>query len=582
MGRKPRTIYGQWIVLFMAMSLWIMPGMSTAQDICGGVQTNLIAGRGIAAGTVDISHDHETLQITIATEGWAIIRSQVHIAKTREDIPQTRFLHIPRVGRFDYTHKHTEPVFTDDYTINLEELGLNAGGPDCIDDTIAICVHALVVPTHWSTRWKFPRSAWAEGLSFSKWGRSMYVEYDVTCCEEDLPVIDVFPLSHDFGAPYIGCEAEKPYTISNEGTGDLVINGFDFASPSVEFSFDADEGANGPLPWTLHPQEEVDVYIRFLPEDEFANSAYLTILSNDPVHPECTVEASGVGSMYGINVDEFEVTQKGVVDILFTLDRSGSMSDDNALVVANFGTFINELVSLNVDYHVAVAVEDDGCVLGSDAYIDNTFSPSDAESTFETMADIYLTLGTYGANTERGFSLAEAALKSANIGSGGCNEGMYREGATLSIVHVSDEPEQSVNPYTYYVSLFQGMKSDPDDVIINAVAGDYPDGCGSAGPGTGYYEATVATGGLFLSICADDWGSHLTQLAQGSVIQHDSFELTQLPVPETIRVRVDGITTTTGWQYDPAINSIVFDRDHIPSSGSWLEVEYHLMPDCES
>ncbi len=73
-------------------------------------------------------------------------------------------------------------------------------------------------------------------------------------------------------------------------------------------------------------------------------------------------------------------------------------------------------------------------------------------------------------------------------------------------MHVSDEPEQSVNPYTYYVSLFQGMKADPDDVVIHAVAGDYPGGCGSASAGTGYYEATVATGGVFLSICASRLG----------------------------------------------------------------------------
>ena len=150
-------------------------------------------------------------------------------------------------------------------------------------------------------------------------------------------------------------------------------------------------------------------------------------------------------------------------------------------------------------------------------------------------------------------------------------------------MHVSDEPEQSVNLWPYYVSLFQGMKDDPDDVVIHAVAGDYPGGCGSASAGTGYYEATVATGGLFLSICATDWGSHLQEIAQASAGQlNDSFELTQLPVPETIEVQVDGIRTTTGWQYDAATNAVVFDRDHIPAGGSTVEVEYKLMPDCEA
>ena len=396
------------------------------------------------------------------------------------------------------------------------------------------------------------------------------------------PVIEVDPESHDFGAPYIGCQLDQPYTVMNIGNADLEVDDFEFATGSTDFSFDSNPGVNGDLPFFLSPGLGTDVYVNYMGLDEFADTAFLTVESNDPWRPEVLVTAEGAASLYGKNLDVFEQAMKSSTDIIFTLDRSGSMYDDNALVVANFGTFINTMAGLDADYHVAVVVEDDGCVLGSDPYIDNTFSSSNAESTFETQADIYITLGHYGSNTERGFSLAEAGLKSANIGSGGCNEGMYREDAFLSLVHVSDEPEQSVNPYTYYVSLFQSMKSDPDDVVINAVAGDYPGGCGSASPGTGYYEGTVATGGLFLSICATDWGSHLESLAEGSVSINDSFELTQLPVPETIEVTVDGIRTTTGWEYDATINSIVFERDHIPAGGSTIEVEYHLMPDCES
>ena len=33
---------------------------------------------------------------------------------------------------------------------------------------------------------------------------------------------------------------------------------------------------------------------------------------------------------------------------------------------------------------------------------------------------------------------------------------------------------------------------------------------------------------------------------------------------------------------DASINSVVFDRDHRPFPGSTVEIEYHLMPDCES
>ena len=45
--------------------------------------------------------------------------------------------------------------------------------------------------------------------------------------------------------------------------------------------------------------------------------------------------------------------------------------------------------------------------------------------------------------------------------------------------------------------LFQGLKTNPDDVVFHAIGGDYPSGCGGNDAYTGMYEASVATGGLF-------------------------------------------------------------------------------------
>lgn len=393
------------------------------------------------------------------------------------------------------------------------------------------------------------------------------------------PIIDVDPDSHDFGSPYIGCELEQPYTVSNVGTAELLVDDFQFATASRDFGFDADPSSNGSLPLSIAPTDSVEVFIDYQGLDQFADQAYLTVNSNDPYTPEVLVTATASSTLFGKNLDVYEQAVKPSTDIIFTMDRSGSMSDNNAQVVANFDTFLTTLVGLDADYHVAVVVEDSGCVIGT-PYIDQTFSASAAFSAFETMAAVG---GSSGYPfTEAGFTIAETALQSSLISPGGCNYGLYREDATLSLVHVSDEPEQSLNPWGFYVALFQSMKADPDDVIINAVAGDYPGGCSGADAGTGYYEATVATGGLFLSICATDWGSHLESLAEGSITIKKSFVLSQLPVPETIVVMVDGYETTTGWEYDQVNQAVVFERDHIPAGGSTIEIEYHVMPDCES
>lgn len=391
------------------------------------------------------------------------------------------------------------------------------------------------------------------------------------------PVIDVSPAEFDFGTLYIGCDAMQAFTISNVGNASLDVTGFDFNTGSADFDFDDAEDLNGDLPWPLDAGDSVEVYVNYEPFDEYDDLAYLMVESTDPYTPEVMSIIDGVGELYGENLDVFEQPIKGETDIIFAVDRSCSMYDDITNVQNNFDTFVTTLSGLDADYQVAATVEDSGCINGSDLFIDNTFSASDASDTITTMINLG---GSYGSNTERGFMLLEANL--AETSSGGCNEGLVREDASLNLVMVSDEPEQSVNNYSYYVSLFQSLKDNPDDVVIHAIGGDYPGGCGSASAYTGAYEATVATGGLFLSICATDWGSHLEELAEGSATDLSSFELTDWPVEETIVVKIDGVTTTIGWEYNPTDNAIDFDEGYVPEGGSTIEVEYALFGDCDT
>jgi hypothetical protein len=393
------------------------------------------------------------------------------------------------------------------------------------------------------------------------------------------PVIEVSPTSYDFGTIWVGCENELALTISNIGNADLVVDGYTYNSANTDLLFSGIDDVNGDAEGlvTLGPSETEEVYVSYLPMDEYADVAYLVVSSNDPFNPTVQVSQQGSAAFYGHNLDVFEQPIRGASDIIFALDKSGSMSDDLSNVIANFGVFVEAMVNEDSDFHVAATVNTDGCIVGSDLWIDNSFTESEAVDTINTMVNLG---GSYSANTERAFMLLEPCL--AETSSGGCNEGLVREDGKLNLIGVSDEPEQSVNPWSYYVTLFQSYKDDPDDVVFHAVGGDYPSGCGSAAAYTGAYEATVATGGIFLSICATDWSSHLTALAEASAETLDTFQLTADPVPETIEVRVDGVTSVLGWSYDTGQNAIVFETDYIPEGGSTIEVEYALMGDCEA
>lgn len=404
------------------------------------------------------------------------------------------------------------------------------------------------------------------------------------------PVIEVTPEVYDFGEPWVGCDALTEISISNIGNATLVVEGFEYSTGSVDLDFDpygetevlGKDGKtylqyeNGELPWSMAPEDDpYKVWVSYYPLDEVQDIGYLKVNSNDPLFPVVQATQEGSAVIYGYNTDVYEQPLNGPVDILFAVDKSGSMDDDIENVRQNFQLFAETLGSLDSDYHVAVVTDDSGCFAGSVNYIDKEMSTSAQQAAFDDMIS-----GPYGTYTEAPFQLMQNAL--AQVGTGACNEGFYRDHATLSLVSVSDEHEQSPNSYEFYVDTFRSLKADDDDVIMHAIAGDMPSGCGGNEPGTGHYEATLETGGVFLSICATDFGSHLQAIAEGSVSENRSFELTQEPVPETIEVDVNGVPTTDGWEYSgyDEGNRVQFNNNSIPEPGSTIEITYVIKPDC--
>ena len=77
-------------------------------------------------------------------------------------------------------------------------------------------------------------------------------------------------------------------------------------------------------------------------------------------------------------------------------------------------------------------------------------------------------------------------------------------------------------------------------------------------------------------------GERLEALAQSAADTTSSFALSQHPVPDTIRVEIDGISSTVGWTYSPTGNTIDFDSDYVPEGGSSVRIEYVLHGECDA
>jgi hypothetical protein len=384
------------------------------------------------------------------------------------------------------------------------------------------------------------------------------------------PKIEVSPEVYDFGTNYIGCEAQLPIEIKNTGNADLEITDLAYISASNDLGADTNEVNNGELPWTIPPSGTMTVYVAYNPMDDIEDDGYLQIDSNDPTRPQVQAVQTGLGAVYDTNIDSYEQPIKGSSDILFIIDNSCSMGDEQANLQANFDYFSQEIGAMDLDFQMAIITTDNPSFRGDIM----TKDTNNLEGEFVAQSSV----GTGGSGTEMPTEMAYQSTQ--NGGDAGPGSAFLRDDAMLSMIFVSDEPDSSPSNWASYLSYFQSIKSTSDDYIAHAISGDYPSGCGGASYTNNVYELTVATGGLFLSVCATDWSSHLEVLAEGSAADLSSFELTEWPVPETIVVRLDGVTTTTGWTYVGPDNAVDFEESAIPEGGTTIEIEYDVAGGC--
>jgi Mg-chelatase subunit ChlD len=195
------------------------------------------------------------------------------------------------------------------------------------------------------------------------------------------------------------------------------------------------------------------------------------------------------------------------VDVLFVVDNSGSMADEQENLAQNFGRFIQELSSdPKNDYRLAVITTDfdspdaqerqgvvtptwgpapyyfstgsdyqtacspvadvkHGCFRGPDPalrIIDSTrLTPAQQVAAFQANVRV----GSCGSGTERGL---QAMLNGVSLG---CNAGFMRPDANLVVVLVSDEEDQSEPGRDYVRDLLAASGKRADQVRVAAIVG---------------------------------------------------------------------------------------------------------------
>ena len=379
--------------------------------------------------------------------------------------------------------------------------------------------------------------------------------------EEAYPLIKVSPYEHDFEGVIMGCSKEYAVTISSVGTAPLVIDEFIYINtPDLSMVHDFK------LPISLEPGEEISISFEYNENDLFEDLGKLYIYSNARGKPVQRVDHYGQGVPAGSQVDIFEHEQINKADILFVVDNSCSMAEEQADLSDNAQEFVDTLVRSGTDFKISVITTDSADPVTS-------VITSDFYGAGKDLADSVM-VGTGGNAIEMGQEMAKRSLDPT----GPLGKDFIREDATLSIVVISDEDDYSPLTDLEYYDFFLSVKEE-DLFFFHSVVGTalYP-GC-TVEVGDRYLDQSFYTGGTSLDICSS-WGSSLTTLANPVYTIDTLYPLSKKAIPSTVEVFTGGVPLVSGWYYDEATNSVyITDKDSVLDQ-ELLFVMYDYHSEC--
>jgi hypothetical protein len=264
------------------------------------------------------------------------------------------------------------------------------------------------------------------------------------------------------------------------------------------------------------------------------------------------------------------------VDVLFVVDSTGSMADEQTTLADAAAAFVGALASLDLSYQIGVVTTDpldEGVLLGRPWILTAADEPD------ATLAAT-LQVGTSSLPPAAGLYTATLALRDA----GGFNRGFRRAGAGLHVIFFSDGDDQSDtwlgdDPVSAFADVLAAEEAATGRVArASAIVGDVPDGCrsdaGSAIAGERYAALADATGGRVESICNADLSAVAEALGGVAVEWPTRFALQARPLDGSVLVELDGERLVDGWSVDADGPALVFDV--APAADAVIQVSYTL------
>ncbi len=402
-------------------------------------------------------------------------------------------------------------------------------------------------------------------------GDPVFPERHLTLLGTAAGYVDIFtqPTSLDFGSARPGCDAGlREVRLFNAGTVNVQVSSITLTASTSEIRFTPSTAT----PFTLLAGTSNPFTVGYGADDLGTDTGEIEIDVTDLPYP-LIVPIRGAGADNPRITDDFNQNTTRAVDVLFVIDDSCSMGDDQAALSQNFQRFIQQANLRQVDFHLGITTTT--LFPSAGALVGPVLDPQtfNLEAAFQAQASV----GVNGSGIEQGLDAMQGALNLAAAGIG-FNADLLRPDAGLAVVLISDEDDQSLlSPVSYYNDL----RTRALGGYTTAVVTGGPSGCntalGPATPAPRYQQFAMLTNGLSESICTN-WATTLANVGNAAFGLRKIFRLSQsVDQSQPLLVFVDGNQVAPSqWTYDPATQSIVFTVP--PPEGADIRVEY--TPSC--
>ncbi|WP_216639929.1 vWA domain-containing protein [Halobacteriovorax marinus] len=292
----------------------------------------------------------------------------------------------------------------------------------------------------------------------------------------------------------------------------------------------------------------------------------------EPTDPTEPTEPTEPGITLKNVVEKFTQTEakEGKVDILWVVDDSGSMGDEQKALAYNFDVFIHEFLEKKIDFKMAITTTDgtsrkDGRSVCDFRILDSNAATSN-ESKFVKDFASCIKVGTRGSGREQGLKTSKSFVNRYL-------ENWMRSEAYLVVVYVSDEEDQSSSTAQSYVDFFKELKKSSGLIKLYSIVNTKKTGNSWETIGHRYLEVSDKTGGVTSHI-KNDFYQVLREMGGKIVNLIDSFALSNKPYEDKVEVSVNGSKVSSGYTYDNQSRSIKFEQDKVPNEGSNIEISY--------